>query len=60
MISISAIVDDVLETNILTCSQRRRISYLLNSSQCTDEDMTAIVQLVAALSNNKVVAALPN
>ena len=60
MVSISTIVDDVLDTHILTWAQRSQISSLLNSRQCTDEDMTAILQLVDALSNNFVIAAMPN
>ena len=60
MVSISTIVDNVLDTHILTLAQRSQISSLLNSSKCTDEDMTAMLQLVDALSNNKVVAAMPS
>ena len=59
MVTISAIVHDVLDERILTLPQRRRISILLNASNCTDEDMSAMLVLVDALSTNKVMATMP-
>ena len=60
MVTISTIVDDALHTRTLTMAQRREISDLLNSSQCTDQDTTAMLLLIDALSNNNVLAAIPN
>ncbi len=59
MATISTIVDDVLHTRTLTMAQRRELSDLLNSSQCTDKDATAMLLLIDALSNNNVLATIP-
>ena len=58
MSTISTIVDDVLDNCILTLPQRRKISLLLNSRNCTEEDMAAMLVLVDALSCNQVIAAV--
>ena len=59
MATISTIVDDVLHTRTLTMAQRRELSDLLKSSQCSDKDATAMLLLIDALSNNNVLAAIP-
>ena len=49
MVTIATIVHDVLDERKLTLPQRRKISVLLNTSNCTDEDMSAMLVLVDAL-----------
>ena len=59
MVTISTIVNDVLDGRILTLPQRTKISVLLNSCDWTDEDMSALLVLVDALSTKKVLARIP-
>ena len=59
MATISTIVDDVLDTQVLTLRQRKQISYLLNGGDWTEGDINAVLKLVGALSSNKVFSAAP-
>ena len=54
--SISAIVEDVLETKVLTLKQRSKISHFLDGRDLSERDATAMLNLVQALSCNSVSA----
>lgn len=57
--TISTVVNNVLDARILTPKQRNQLSFLLNYGHCSDEDMNALVVLVDALSRNRVMVTIP-
>lgn len=59
MMTISTVVNNVLDARILTPKQRNQLSFLLNCGHCSDEDMNALVVLVDALSRNRVMVTIP-